>query len=397
VLVARRGLLEKGAPVIEINRFAVVVFGNVVSIQAQLSLLANGNSMAKAIPVFDGHNDVLLRLYKSASGDPVSDFLEGEEAGHVDLKKARAGSFVGGLFALYSPSAGASLGLSRRMAGGQYALPLPAPLGLEEARNSVVAELGILLKIARSSRGSVAICGTVAEVRSAIEREALAVVVHLEGAEAIDADLKFLEVLYAAGLRSIGPVWSRTNIFGHGVPFHFPASPDLGDGLTAAGQGLVRACNEMKILVDLSHITEKGFWDVARLSKAPLVATHSNAHALCPSPRNLTDRQLAAIRDTGGMVGLNFATCFLRPDGNMRPDTDIDLMVRKIDYLVEKLGEDHVGLGSDFDGAVVPEKIGSAAGLQQLFAALRENGYSESALTKLGSTNWLDVLQRTIG
>jgi hypothetical protein len=73
----------------------------------------------------------------------------------------------------------------------------------------------------------------------------------------------------------------------------------------------------MKILVDLSHITEKGFWDVARLSKAPLVATHSNAHALCASPRNLTDRQLAAIRDSGGMVGLNFATCFLRPDGNM--------------------------------------------------------------------------------
>jgi membrane dipeptidase len=353
--------------------------------------------MAKPIPTFDGHNDVLLRLYRSASSDPVLDFLDGEEVGHVDLKKAKAGSFVGGLFALYSPSTGASPGLSRLMTGGQYALPLPAPLNLEEARNSVVAELAILLKIERSSQGTVAICRTVAEVRSAIEREALAVVVHLEGAEAIDGDLKFLEVLYAAGLRSIGPVWSRTNIFGHGVPFQFPSGPDLGDGLTAAGEGLVKACNEMKVLIDVSHMTEKGFWDVARLSKAPLVATHSNAHALCPSPRNLTDRQLAAIRDTGGMAGLNFATCFLRPDGSMRPDTDIDLMVRQIDYLLEKLGEDHVGLGSDFDGAVVPEKIGSAAGLQQLFAALRENGYSESALTKLGSTNWLDVLERTIG
>jgi membrane dipeptidase len=354
--------------------------------------------MERQIQVFDGHNDVLLRLYKkSASSDPVSDFLEGEEAGHVDLKKAKAGSFVGGLFALYSPSTADSLGFSRRMTGGNYALPLPAPLNLEEARNSIVAELAILLKIERASRGSVARCKSVAEIRSAIERGALAVVVHLEGAEAIDGDLKFLEVLYAAGLRSIGPVWSRNNIFGHGVPFHFPSSPDLGDGLTAAGEGLVKACNEMKILVDLSHITEKGFWDVARLSKAPLVATHSNAHALCPSPRNLTDRQLAAIRDTGGMVGLNFATCFLRPDGSMRPDTDIDLMVRQIDYLIEKLGEDHVGLGSDFDGAVVPEKIGSAAGLPVLFAALREKGVSEGVLSKLGSTNWLDVLERTIG
>jgi membrane dipeptidase len=354
--------------------------------------------MAKQIPVFDGHNDVLLRLHKSASSDPASDFLEGEEAGHVDLKKARAGSFVGGLFALYSPSSTADpVAFSRRMTGGNYALPLPAPLNLEEARNSIVAEFAILLKIERASRGSVAVCKTVAEVRSAIEREALAVVVHLEGAEAIDGDLKFLEVLYAAGLRSIGPVWSRNNIFGHGVPFHFPSGPDIGDGLTIAGERLVGACNEMKMMVDLSHITEKGFWDVARLSKAPLVATHSNAHALCPSPRNLTDRQLAAIRDTEGMVGLNFATCFLRPDGSMRPDTDIDLMVRQIDYLLEKLGEDHVGLGSDFDGAVVPEKIGSAAGLPVLFAALREKGYSEPVLRKLGSTNWLDVLERTIG
>jgi membrane dipeptidase len=353
--------------------------------------------MANQIPVFDGHNDVLLRLSKSPSSDPVADFLEGQEAGHVDLKKARAGSFVGGLFALYSPSTVDSSGFSRRMTGGQYALPLPAPLNLEDARNSIVKELAILLKIERAAKGSVAICKSVADINSAIGREALAVVAHLEGAEAIDGDLNFLEVLYAAGLRSIGPVWSRTNIFGHGVPFHFPASPDLGDGLTAAGERLVLACNDMKIMVDLSHITEKGFWDVARLSKAPLVATHSNAHALCASPRNLTDRQLAAIRDTGGMVGLNFATCFLRPDGSMRPDTDIDLMVKQIDYLLEKLGEDHVGLGSDFDGAVVPEKIGSAAGLQVLFAALREKGYSESVLTKLGSTNWLDLLARTIG
>jgi membrane dipeptidase len=348
--------------------------------------------MTKPTPIFDGHNDVLLRLYKSASGDPVSDFLEGEEAGHIDLKKARAGSLVGGLFALYSPSA-----TKTRLPDGQPSPALPAPLSIEDARNSIVGELAILLKIERASKGAVAVCRTVAEIRSAIARKTLAVVVHIEGADAIGADLNFLEVLYGAGLRSLGPVWSRTNIFGHGVPFRFPSSPDTGDGLTAAGENLVRVCNEMKILIDLSHITEKGFWDVARLSKAPLIATHSNAHALCPSPRNLTDKQLAAIRDTGGLVGLNFATGFLRPDGRMSPDTDIDLMVRHLDYLIDKLGEDRVGLGSDFDGATVPEKIGSAAGLPVLMDALRAKGYSQPLLTKLGSGNWLDVLERTIG
>lgn len=353
--------------------------------------------MSTPIPVFDGHNDVLLRLYRSSSPDPVADFLAGEGAGHIDLKKAKAGSFAGGLFAMYSPPAKNADGFFDAMNGGVYAVPLPEPLTLNEARTSVEGELAILLRLARASQGAVAICTTTAEIRAAMARGALAVVLHLEGAEAIDADFRFLEILYAAGLRSIGPVWSRTNIFGHGVPFHFPAYPDLGDGLTAVGERLIAVCSDMKIMVDLSHITEKGFWDVARLSKAPLVATHSNAHALCPSPRNLTDRQLAAIRDTQGMVGLNFATCFLRSDGSMSADTDIALMVDQIDYLMEKVGEGHVGLGSDFDGAVVPQAIGSAAGLQTLFAALRSRGYSDALLTKLGSTNWLDLLQRTIG
>src|SRR5882672_8993597 len=351
--------------------------------------------MTTHISIFDGHDDVLLRLYRSKSDDAVSDFLDGEEAGHIDLKKARAGVFVGGLFAMYSPSPGNFSSLSKQMTGGQYAVPLPAPLPIEEAQKSVAGELAILMRIIRQSQGAVALCRTTAEIHAAVQRGTLAVVLHLEGCEAIDGDLNFLELLYAAGLRSLGPVWSRNNIFGHGVPFQFPAGPDIGDGLTAAGEKLVGACNEMKILVDLAHITERGFWDVARLSKAPLVATHSNAHALCPSPRNLTDRQLAAIRDSGGMVGLNFATCFLRPDGNMTADTDLGLMVRQLEYLIEKLGEDHVGFGSDFDGATVPAEIGWAAGLPALVGALRQSGYSEPLLQKLGTDNWLNVLERT--
>lgn len=353
--------------------------------------------MTSNISVFDGHNDVLLRLYKSTSPDPVSDFLNGELAGHIDLKKAKAGSLVGGLFAMYCPSPGNFAGLSEQMKGGSYAVPMPPPLPMDEARKSSTAELAILMKLVRASQGAVTLCTTAADIRDAMARGSLAVVLHLEGCEAIDEDLDFLELLYAAGLRSLGPVWSRNNIFGHGVPFSFPSSPDLGDGLTKAGEKLVAACNEMKVLVDLSHITEKGFWDVARLSKAPLVATHSNAHALCPSPRNLTDKQLAAVKDSGGMVGLNFATCFLREDGNMTADTDIGLMVRQLDYLIEKCGEDHVGFGSDFDGATVPAEIGSAAGLPALIGALRQSGYSDALLNKLGSGNWLKLLERTIG
>ncbi len=100
-------------------------------------------------------------------------------------------------------------------------------------------------------------------------------------------------------------------------------------------------------MIDLSHLNEAGFWDVARLSDAPLVATHSNAHSLCPSSRNLTERQLDAIRASGGLVGVNLATCFLRPDGQMREDTDLDVVTRHFEVLIEHLGEDGVALGSN--------------------------------------------------
>src|SRR5436190_6457791 len=109
--------------------------------------------MTTNISVFDGHNDVLLRLYRSKSDNAVSDFLRGEDAGHVDLKKARAGAFVGGLFAMYSPSPGNFVALSEQMKGGNYAVPLPAPLPIEEARKSVAGEFAILMRVIRGSQG----------------------------------------------------------------------------------------------------------------------------------------------------------------------------------------------------------------------------------------------------
>ena len=107
-------------------------------------------------------------------------------------------------------------------------------------------------------------------------------VLHIEGAEAITEDFSSLEMLYRRGLRSIGPVWSRNNRFAKGVPFSFPGSPDQGGGLSGAGKELIQICNNNGNLLDLSHLNEKGFRDIAKLSQHPLVATHSNAHALAP-------------------------------------------------------------------------------------------------------------------
>ena len=174
-----------------------------------------------------------------------------------------------------------------------------------------------------------------------------------------------------------------TNIFGYGVPFRYPSTPDTGPGLTDAGKALVKACNELKIVIDLSHLSEKGFWDVAELSDAPLVATHSNAHALCPHARNLTDRQLAAIRESGGMVGINFATCFLREDGRMLADTPLEDVVRHADHLIAQARGRPRGAGSDFDGGVIPEAMKDVAGLPRLIEAFRAAGYDDATLQKL--------------
>jgi membrane dipeptidase len=241
----------------------------------------------------------------------------------------------------------------------------------------------------------VVLCRSAAEVRVAVAAGRIAAVMHMEGAEAIGPGLQGLDLFHDLGLRSLGPVWSRPTAFGHGVPFAFPADPDTGPGLTAAGRRLVAGCNERGILIDLSHLNAAGFADVARISRAPLVASHSNAHAVTPSSRNLTDDQLRRVRDSGGIVGLNYATVFLRPDGRRGADCGWDPVLRHLDHLLAVLGEDHVGLGSDFDGATVPEVIGDAAGLPRLLAALAGHGYGEALLGKLACGNWLDVLART--
>ena len=153
----------------------------------------------------------------------------------------------------------------------------------------------------------------------------------------------------------------------------------------------------MGIVIDLSHLNEAGFWDVAKLSTKPLIATHSNAHALCPQARNLTDAQLDAVAASGGMVGLNFATGFLRADGQMQPQVAIEVMLDHLDHLIDRLGEKHVGLGSDFDGAVVPEGIKDVAGLPVLIDAMRAHGYSEVRIARIAHENWLGVLERVWG
>lgn len=344
--------------------------------------------------VFDGHNDTLLRLWRH--GDLTGRrFLDGDGEGHIDLPRARAGGLAGGFFAVWVPGDTRTVGDDDD--GGVVDFPPLGPVDSGEARRITLEMAGILLYMARERPEAIRVCRSVAEIGEAEAAGAVAAVFHVEGAEAIGAELGELEVLHAAGLRSLGPVWSRPNVFGFGIPFRFPGDPDEGPGLTAAGKELVRACNRLGILLDLSHLNAAGFRDVAGLTDKPLVATHSNAYAIAPASRNLLDSQLDAIAESRGVVGLNYAVGFLREDGRRVADTALTVLIRHLDHLLERLGEDGVALGSDFDGALIPRAIGDAAGLPALVGAMRQAGYGDALIDKICWGNWVGVLARTIG
>lgn len=347
--------------------------------------------------IFDGHNDVLLRLWRHGDRGGRR-FVEGDGEGHLDLPRARAGGLAGGFFAVYVPGNLAALAdlVGDDDDGSVVDMPHMGPVDAADARRITLEQAGILLRMARENPDDVRVCTSVAAIEAAEAAGAMAAILHLEGAEAIGPDLGGLEVLHAAGLRSLGPVWSRPNAFGFGIPFRFPGDPDEGPGLTPAGKELVRACNRLGILFDLSHLNAAGFRDVAALSDRPLVATHSNAHAVSPASRNLTDAQLDAIAETRGVVGLNYAVGFLRDDGRRVADTALTVMIRHLDHLLDRLGEDGVALGSDFDGALIPREIGDVAGLPALVGAMRQAGYGEALVEKICWGNWMGVLRRTL-
>ncbi|KEZ78949.1 dipeptidase [Salinisphaera hydrothermalis] len=346
--------------------------------------------------VFDGHNDMLLRLAEHDSDDAIRRFFEGRGAGHLDWPRMHQGRFGGGLFAVFIPPTDDRSSIVRQPDG--YDKSLSPAMDVAEATSRTMTMVSRLYRLEAASEGRFRVCRSVADIRQAQADSAVAAVLHFEGAEAIDTDLEALDVFHAAGLRSLGLVWSRPNAFGRGVPFRFPSGPDIGDGLTEAGFALVRACNRRHIAIDLSHLNEKGFWDVARTSDAPLIASHSNAHAICPHARNLTDDQLRAIARSGGIVGLNFATYFLRPDGGLSAETSVDVMLDHLDHMIAIMGVDHVGLGSDFDGVyAMPIPIRDVASLPALQQAMHDRGYDAATIAAICRDNWLSVLEVTWG
>lgn len=211
----------------------------------------------------------------------------------------------------------------------------------------------------------------------------------IEEGGAIDGSLEALRCLYSLGVRAMTLTWSNRNDIADGVN-----EESSGGGLTVFGRQVVAEMNKLGMLVDVSHIAPAGFWDVIETSSKPIIATHSNAKALCPHPRNLDDKQILAINENDGLIGVTFAGQFLEHDYN---DACIESIYRHIDYMLNLMGnDDHIGFGSDFDGISHPPY--NLHGVQDYSAVYEylSKKYSASTVEKITHKNVLNLLQKVL-
>jgi membrane dipeptidase len=350
------------------------------------------------IPIFDGHNDTLLDLYKPGK-ERKRGFLHKSTQGHIDLMRAQEGGLIGGIFSIYVPNQNINLERDSKprlqFTSKGYEVKMNPPIGYQYAKNFTNSIIQNLYNIEKQANGMIKIIRNYNEITNSIIQNKFSIVLHFEGADAIRKDLVDLETYYEKGLRALGIVWSRPNAFGYGVPFKFPHTPDIGPGLTSNGKNLVKKCNELGIMIDLAHLNEKGFMDVAKLSSVPLVVSHTGVFKICKSTRNITDKEIDIIGDSDGIIGIYFDPINLLPssipDKNMR----LSIIMDHIDYIVKRIGLNHVGFGSDFDGAEMPNSIKDVSYFPNLINILKDRGYTKTSLEKIAYKNWFRIFKET--
>lgn len=313
--------------------------------------------------ICDCHCDTLTELYKKNVG-----LYENEQ--HLDMKRMLA--LGGGLqfCAIYVPTP------EFRYGGGlRYTMKL-LDTYIQEHKKMQAMGLDILQ------------VRTKADVRDVLNHQA-ATLLAIEEGGALDGSLEALRVLYELGLRAMTLTWSNRNDIADGVN-----EEGSGGGLTVFGRQVVAEMNRLGILVDVSHIAPAGFWDVIEASTKPIIATHSNAKALCPHPRNLDDKQILALNENDGLIGITFAGQFLENDYN---DACIESVYRHIDYMLNLMGnDDHVGFGSDFDGiSHPPYNIQGVQDYKPLIEYLSTK-YSDETIAKLTHKNVLNLLEKVL-
>lgn len=233
------------------------------------------------------------------------------------------------------------------------------------------AIIGKLKKETEKKTNRIEFCTNEDERRAALDSGSCAAFASLEGGEPIRS-LEDVAHLHELGVRFATLTWNGANQLAGGI--------ESSQGITPFGRTVVREMEKYGIITDVSHLNDRSFWDVMRVAKWPVIASHSCSRSIHKHPRNLTDEQFRAICQCGGVVGINFYTKFL----NGRKKASIKNIIRHIDHFLKLGGENHIGLGSDFDGVdALPEDIQGVQDMPRLEAAFREHGYSQKLINKI--------------
>ncbi|GAB4342399.1 MAG: dipeptidase [Candidatus Abyssubacteria bacterium] len=212
----------------------------------------------------------------------------------------------------------------------------------------------------------------------------IAVMLAIENGIAIGNDLANLRNFHRLGVRLLGLTWNHRNLLGDGV-----GRSGGRRGLTAFGREVLREMRRLGMIVDVSHLSERTFWQVMETAEGRIVATHSNARSICASPRNLTDEQIKALSERGGFIGLNFCSAFLSNSG----EATIDDVVRHATHIAHVGGVKVLGIGSDFDGIANPPKgLEHIGKMGALVKAFRKAGFSNNDIRSIAHGNFLRIL-----
>lgn len=223
------------------------------------------------------------------------------------------------------------------------------------------------------------------DLQNAIINNKTKVILSVENGSAISGNIKNIEFLYNKGIRIMSLTWNEDNDIACG------ANTKNDRGLTCFGIEYIKKLVEYNILIDVSHLSEKSFWDVVNLVNVPIVATHSNVYNICKNPRNLKDNQIKAIANSGGIIGICFYSEFL----NSNSKANIKDIIKHIKYIKDLVGIDYIGLGSDFDGMSINETAEDVKNINELVNVIKElkkEGFSEEEINKIMKNNWLRVL-----
>lgn len=313
----------------------------------------------KDLFIIDGHCDTLLDL-----ADGKRSFAGVGEGGHMDLSRLQQGGVRLQFFAAFI--------------GSEYKpeRSLKRALQLINAFHKLVENHADLAHITRR-----------ADLENLCNTNQIGALLAIEGGEALAGSIELLELYHRLGLRSLTLTWNQRNELADGV-----GEGETAGGLTRFGKQVIRHMNRLGMLIDVSHLSDAGFWDVLRATEQPIIASHSNCRVLCPHRRNLTDEQIKALAAGGGVMGVTFAGDFID-----QQFPTLDRLVDHIEHIVQLAGIEHVGIGSDFDGVdKLPSELPDVSALPRLVEALSNRGFSTEQIRAIMGGNFLRLLQQVL-